>query len=134
MNPLPALIREHRRLAIALILLAFCIKALVPAGFMVSSTPDRILTVTLCSDGTGGFKTMQLLIHGKDTGQTEQVKAGDDCAFSGLAKVAIGGADAFLLALAFAFLLVLGLAPVRRVHLPRIAHFQPPQCGPPAIA
>lgn len=138
MTRLRALIREHRHLAIALLLLAFCIKAVIPAGFMVASTPDRFLTVTLCSDGTG-FKTMQLLIPGKDAGNrdqrgqhSDQTKPDDRCAFSGLAQVAIGGADAFLLALAFAFLLVLGFAPVRRAPFLRIPHLLPPQCGPPA--
>ncbi len=132
MTRLRALIRDHRHLAIALLLLAFCIKAVIPAGFMVASTPDRFLTVTLCSDGTG-FKTMQLLIPGKDAGQhSDQVQKGDHCAFSGLAKVAIGGADAFLLALSFAFVLLLGFAPVRRAHFQRIPHLLPPQCGPPA--
>ena len=120
-------------------MLAFCIKAVMPAGYMVSSTSGRFLTVTLCSEGTGGFKTMQLAIPGKNAGeqggqQSDQTKKGDHCAFSGLAKVAIGGADAFLLALALAFILVVGLAPVRRAQFRRIAYLLPPQCGPPLAA
>ncbi|WP_141521642.1 DUF2946 family protein [Novosphingobium sp. PC22D] len=132
-----ALIREHRRLALALLLLVFCIKALVPSGFMVSASGDTVLTVTICADATNGPKQIKQIIpgkHNRDGGHPDGAKKGEHCAFSGLAKVAVGGADAILLALAFAFILVLGLGPVRRLPFRQIAYLRPPLRGPPATA
>ena len=136
MQTLRALIREHSHLAMALLVLAFCIKAVIPAGFMVSSSGDTVLTVTICSDGSNGLKQMQLVIPGKEQGSShsDDAKKGEHCAFSGLAKVAVGGADGILLALAFAYILVLGLAPTKRLPLRRISYLRPPLRGPPAAA
>ena len=136
MQMLRALIREHRHLALALLVLAFCIKAIIPAGFMVSTSSDTVLTVTICSDSANGLKTMQLVIPGKEqsSDHSDASKKGEHCAFSGLAKVAVAGADAILLAIAFAFILVLGLAPVRRLPFRQFSHLRPPLRGPPAAA
>ena len=136
MQSLRALIRENRQLALALLVLAFCIKAIIPAGFMVSASSDTVLTVTICSDASNGLKQMQLAIPAKaqGSGHSDSAKKGEHCAFSGLAKVAVGGADAFLLALAFAFILVLGLAPAKRLPLQQRAYLRPPLRAPPASA
>lgn len=136
MQPLRALIRDHRYFALALLVLAFCIKAAIPSGFMVSASPDTVLTVTICSDASDGLKTMQMVIPAKERGSDhhEGKKKGEHCAFSGLAKVAVGGADAFLLALAVAFIFVLGRAPVRRLPCRQFSHLRPPLRGPPAVA
>ncbi|MCD1623608.1 DUF2946 family protein [Citromicrobium bathyomarinum] len=136
MQPLRALIRDHRHFALALLVLAFCIKAAIPSGFMVSASPDTVLTVTVCSDASDGLKTMEIVIPAKERGSEHHdgAKNGEHCAFSGLAKVAVGGADAFLLALAVAFILVLGLAPVRRLPCRQFSHLRPPLRGPPAVA
>ena len=45
-----------------------------------------------------------------------------------------GAGDAALLALAFAFILVLGLAPVRHLAFQRNSYLRPPLRGPPAAA
>lgn len=135
MQPLRTLIRDHRKLALALLVLAFCIKAVVPAGFMVSTSADTILTVTICSNATGAPTEMQIVVPAKDKGgHAGEADDGQQCAFSGLAKAAIGGADAFLLALAFAFILVLGLAPARRLPFGQVFYLRPPLRGPPAAA
>tara|TARA_A100001391_G_scaffold21380_3_gene11820 strand:- start:5359 stop:5769 length:411 start_codon:yes stop_codon:yes gene_type:complete len=136
MHPLRALILDHHRFALALLVLAFCIKAVIPAGFMVSASSDTALTVTICSDASSGLKQMQLVIPGKEpgSGHSHDVKKGEHCAFSGLAKVAVRGADALLLALAVAFILVLGVAPTRRLPFRQIPHLRPPLRGPPAAA
>ena len=136
MQPLRALIRDHRHFALALLALAFCIKAAIPSGFMVSASPNTVLTVTICSDASDGLKTMQMVILSKEKGNDhhEGKKKGDYCAFSGLAKVTVGGPDAFLLALAFAFILVLGLAPMHRLPFRQLAYLRPPLRGPPALA
>ena len=103
MQSLRASIREHCHLALALLVGAFFIRAVIPAGFMVSTASDTVLKAP-------------------------------HSAFSSLAKVADGAADALLLALAFAFILVLGLAPVQRVAFRRPPYLRPPLRGPPAAA
>ena len=55
MKPLRALIREYRHLALALLLVAFFIRAIIPAGFMVSTASDTVLSVTICSDPPAGL-------------------------------------------------------------------------------
>jgi hypothetical protein len=79
---------------------------------------------------------MQLVIPGKESGSghSDTAKKDGHCAFSGLTQAAVGGADASLLALAFAFVLVLGLAPTPRLPFQRFAHLRPPLRGPPATA
>jgi hypothetical protein len=135
MLSLRALIRENRRLALALLVLAFCIKAAIPAGFMVSSSGSSAITVTICSDVSNGLRQLQIAIPGKDDGGNHSgaMKKGEHCAFSGLAKVAVGGADLFLLALAFAFILLIGLAPSTRLPLRQLSYLRPPLRGPPAL-
>lgn len=136
MRSLRALIREHRQLALALLVLAFCIKAAIPSGFMVSASPDTVLTVTICSEASDGLKTMQIVIPGKGqgSGHSDSAKKGEHCAFSGLAKVAVGGVDVILLALAFAFMLMLGLAPMQHLPFRQFSYLRPPLRGPPTVA
>ena len=136
MQLLRASIREYRSLALALIVLAFFIRAIIPAGFMVSGSSDTVLSVTICSDASAGLKQMQLVIPGKEptSGHSDGMHKAQHCAFSSLAKVADGGGDAVLLTLAFAFMLVLGLAPVRRLAFGRNPYLRPPLRGPPAAA
>lgn len=137
MKRLRASICEYRHLALALLVLAFFIRAVIPAGFMVSASGGTVLTVTVCSDPSAGLQEMQLVIPGKEKPGGEHshgTKKGEHCAFSSLAKVADGGADPVLLALAFAFILILGLAPVRRPAFRPNFHLRPPLRGPPAAA
>ncbi|MXO66726.1 DUF2946 family protein [Altericroceibacterium endophyticum] len=134
MQPLRASIRNHRNLALALFLLAFLIRAMIPAGFMLSSSSgDTSLTVTICSDPANGLQRIQMAIPAKEpTGKhTDGMKKVEHCAFSGLAKIADSGADAFLLVLAFVFIVLIGLAPVRRERLTHFSHLRPPLRGPP---
>ncbi|WEK48313.1 MAG: hypothetical protein P0Y56_08480 [Candidatus Andeanibacterium colombiense] len=135
MHALRSLVRTRRRLSLALVALALCMKALLPAGYMVSDA-GHVLTVTICT-GTTDTVTKQIAIptkgdthrqsdaHGKDTAQ---------CPFSSLSMAATGGADAPLLALALAFILVLGFLPAPALPLRRTDYFQPPLRGPPATA
>ena len=136
MQFLRALIRDHRHLALALLVLAFCIKAAIPSGFMVSASPDTVLTVTICADGSDGLKQAQIVLPSKDRGNKHHdgAKKGEHCAFSGLAKVAVAGADVILLALAFAFILELGLATISRLPFREFSYLRPPLRGPPAVA
>lgn len=135
MHHLRAFSAKHRHLAMVLLALALLMKAAIPAGYMVTTAKDMVLSVTVCTDGMGPQQTVDIVIPAKN-GQNSQRGADNGksghCAFSGLGKTALGGADPVLLALAFAFILVLGLAPVRRLPFRRIANLLPPQCGPPA--
>ncbi|WP_159643373.1 hypothetical protein [Sphingorhabdus sp. 109] len=101
---------------------------------MISDSNDRLLTITFCSDGSGDGKTLQLVIPGKESEHSNSANKGEHCAFSGLAKVATGGADEILLMMAFAFILVLGLAPLQRQSNLQFFYLRPPLRGPPAVA
>lgn len=134
MPSMRALIRDHRLLAAALLLLTLGMKAFLPAGYMVAAAPGMVLTISICSEGTGGQKQMQLVVpsKNKDGSHSDGAKKGDQCAFSSLSQAALGGSDAFPLALALAFILVLGLAATRNLTFAKIAHLRPPLRGPPA--
>lgn len=136
MQTLRALIRNDRHLALLFILLAFCMKVLIPAGFMVSASKDTVLTVTFCSDGTSGAQRMQLVIPGDDQGSdhNDSGQKGEQCTFSGLAKVAVGGADAILLAAAFACIMAVGIAPAQRPPFRQAPYLRPPLRGPPTVS
>jgi len=137
MHALRILIGRHRHLAVVLLVLALCIKAAIPAGFMVASSADTVLTVTICSPGSVSPEAMRMVIPSKaGEGSKQSGKAADPghCAFTGLSLAALGGADPFLLALAFAVILVLGLAAVRELPFKQFSHLRPPLRGPPAAA
>ncbi|MGI9375238.1 hypothetical protein EB810_11585 [Altererythrobacter sp. FM1] len=135
MNALRALIRQHRHLALALVVVAFCIKAVLPAGFMLSPSSNTVLTVTICTDGTGALRQMKLIIPSKPNGggsSTDHAKKDGHCGFTSLFHAALGGADGVLQALAFAFILVLGFAPARVLPFAPALYLRPPLRGPPA--
>lgn len=133
MGNLRAFLHGHRMLAILLVAMALCVKALVPQGYMVGGA-SKTFTVQLCLDGIT-HKTVALTIpmDGKshDDGQS-QGKDGGHCAFSSLTMGALGGADTPLLALALAFILALGFAPTTPVLRGRPHFLRPPLRGPPA--
>ncbi len=129
-----ALIRRYRYFAVVLLVLAFFAKAAIPAGYMAAASPDRIMTVSICADASGGMRQMQMVIPGEadGSGAGKSAKTESQCAFSALSHAALGGADAVLLVLAFAFILILGLAPDSRFPFRPFAHLRPPLRGPPA--
>jgi hypothetical protein len=136
MHALRALIRDHRRLALVVLALAFVVRAATPPGYMVSADAASVLTVSVCSDASGGHKVVQVVIPAKpgERGHGQQSAKDGPCAFAATAKSTLGGIDPILLALAFAFILVLGLAPVRAPVMRRAPHVRPPLRGPPARA
>ena len=141
MHALRAFLSGHGRIAILVVALALCMKVLLPAGYMLSSAAGgdstRILVLTLCNAGDDSPAVARIALPGKDKGHeapTDHGKADGQCAYSALSMAAMGGASAPLLALAFAVILALGLAPARRLPFGRIAHLRPPLRGPPATA
>lgn len=136
MNRLRALFRDHARLTLVLLALALAIKAAVPSGFMLASSGDRFLTVTICSDASGTPKQMQIAIPGKQAAggdQSDMADTGPVCAFSGLGHFALGGADPVLLATALAFILLIGIAPLPSLALRDVPFLRPQLRGPPAV-
>jgi len=135
MTRLRALICDHARLTLVLLALALAVKAVVPAGFMLSAGGDRFLTVTICSDASGSPKQMQIAIPGKrDTGgdHSDAASKATHCAFSGLGNSALGGTDPLLLAVALAFILLIGFAPLPALPARDIPFLRPQLRGPPA--
>lgn len=121
-------LKQHRWLALWLIAAALAVKALVPAGYMLADTGGKTLTMAIC-DGNGPA-TMTVEVP-MDPGHKAPDSGKQDCAYSGLAHAALGGADPALLLAAIAFLLALGFAPLTAPALRRRAFARPPSQGPP---
>lgn len=137
MTSLRALTHRYARLALVIVVLALAAKALVPAGYMISSTNERFLTVTICADASGTPKQMRIAIPDKDETGSDHSDTADKsqpCAFSGLGHAALGGADPILLAAALAFILLVGLAPLRTPPARDIPFLRPPLRGPPSLS
>lgn len=130
-----ALSVRHRALTTMLIVAALCIRALVPAGYMIDSS-SRVLTVEICADSQGGHLTKQIVIPGdgqSQGGQSEHGKSDGTCAFSALSFASLSSADPALLALALIFIIALGFVPVNASRPVRQSHLRPPLRGPPAL-
>jgi hypothetical protein len=130
------LILDHRKIALVLLALALCVKALVPSGYMVTSG-SKTITVTVCS-GIADAATTQTITIPMQTGGEEtpahKSKAEMPCAFASLALGAMAGADAPLLAIALLFVLALGFLPLLPAARPQNFHLRPPLRGPPSAA
>jgi hypothetical protein len=132
-NVFRALILDHRKLALMLLALTLCVKALVPAGFMVERK-GVVLTVSICAGTQETGMTQQIIIpmkqdpasHGDDQGKRD-----GNCAFMSLGFGALAAVDPALLAGALLFILALGfIAPVQRRHV-ALLRLLPPAQGPP---
>lgn len=136
METLRAFLHTHRRLAALLLALALVMKALIPAGYMLGAQA-KVLTVEICADASGAKIMRDIVVsHNGKPGETRgsQIKGDGACAFSALSMASLGGADAALLALALAFILALGFAPLPVAAIGRLTRLRPPLRGPPAHA
>ncbi|MET0137682.1 MAG: DUF2946 family protein [Sphingobium sp.] len=134
-----AMIRDHRRLALLLAMLALCVKLLVPQGYMPGSAAGyKYLTVQICFDGLEHRTATLAIAMDDDTSRGDHGDvggmAGGKCMFSALGMGALVGADAPLLTIALAFVLALGFAPVRALFRGAPTYLRPPLRGPPALA
>ena len=129
------LILNHRKLALMLLVFTLCVKALVPAGFMVERKA-MVLTVSICADGLGTRTTQQMVIpmkpdpasHGSDHGKRD-----GSCAFTSLGSGSLAAVDPMLLAVALLFILALGFVGVLQ-RRPLVAlRLLPPAQGPPLL-
>ena len=126
-------LRSHRMATLFVLLAALTMRALVPAGFMLSAGHSA-LQVTICGDAAAMATAQLLLPH-----QTSPDPAGHDhsqtsatCAFAALAMVAMGGGEA---AKVLALLVLLAIATTARpgsLRLARRRYQRPPLRGPPA--
>ncbi len=129
---LRALLFAHPRLVAVLLVLALAVKALVPAGYMLSATSVS-LSVGICSGMTGERQTIAIPINKPiDASKSSLDKHG--CPYSALDDAGSLGADGAQLALALAFILLVGLAPKPRLGDERRRHRWPPMRGPPALS
>lgn len=128
--------RAHGWLAMMIVVMALCLRAFIPQGMMIGSA-STLLTVQICSDGSS-TDTVQIAVPrntaGDGAGGDHDGRSGDHatpCAFSSLAMDALGGADALVLAVAIAFVMALGFAPVTSVLRAPLSYLRPPLRGPP---
>lgn len=134
MPTLRSFIARHRALAILVVAAALCMKLLVPSGFMIGQD-SKVFTIQLCHDGLGNVITKQIVVPMKGEPADSHSKQGKgDCPFTSLSMASLTGADTGLLALALAFILALGFAPVRTHSAKPVSHLRPPLRGPPAAA
>jgi hypothetical protein len=131
MTRLRALLLTHRRLAAAVLALALVLKVLVPTGFM-PGTEDGRLTVRICAEPGSALLVSLPLKPGEH--HNDSASADGACPYAALGHATLGGADPLVLALALAFILLLGFAPAPALRLVRWRHRAPPLRGPPLTA
>lgn len=137
MSSLRALLLRHRAIALAILAAALCLKALVPAGYMLDSG-SRSIAVRICDDGLGHAATRQIVVPTKATGSGEHPgdpagkQASPECPYTALSLASLGAVDVVLLALALAFILALGFGVARELPGRREAYLRPPLRAPPA--
>ena len=61
MGSLRVHLQQHRGQALALVLLALCMKAFLPGGFMLAQQ-QRTLVIQFCHDAAIGSTTSQLIV------------------------------------------------------------------------
>lgn len=129
MKTLRAFFLRHRHMAAVLVMAALCMKALVPAGYMLGEG-KRVLTVEICADSIGQRIVKQITVpqSGHDT---QKDKADSPCHFTALGHAALGGADPVQLALALVFIMAMGFVAVPRPAPRRVSYLRPPLRGPP---
>lgn len=116
--------------------IAMFVKVVVPAGYMFS-TGERVLTVQICADGLS-HQIVQIAIPVDEKSQSGNDKhsgktGNSPCAFTSLTMGSLAAVDLSLLAIALAFILLLGFAPVQAAPRAFNPHLRPPLRGPPAL-
>jgi hypothetical protein len=132
MRSLRAFVSDHRRLAILLVALALCMKAMVPSGFMVGAGA-RSFAITIC-DGRGLEQSRQISLPQAGPAHEkagEQGKAADACPYAALTMATLAGAQAPLLVLALAFILARAVWPAARPQPAPRSFLRPPLRAPP---
>ena len=135
MKRVRGLVEDHRYLLMLLLVLAFCVRAAIPAGYMIAPSTEKLVEVSICHGGTGERSLATMAIPMKaDADESRHSPDAKDthCAFSSLAQPLLGGIPSILLAIALAAIILLGLAPLGRLPVAPIPYLRPPLRGPPA--
>lgn len=135
MIALRTLLLHHRAMAVMLVMMALCMKALVPTGYMVGQG-TKTLTIEFCSEGLTETAAKQIVLPMKDDSgrsSSDHEKAKGDCAFSSLSMASLTGAQPALLSGALAFILAKGFAPPIAPVVQSTFDLRPPLRGPPAV-
>lgn len=136
MTALRAFACNHRRLAALLLALALCIRALVPAGTMISAG-TRVLTVEICADASRAGMTRDIVVPMRGDGagdSADHAAKGTPCSWSALGFGALAAVDPIVLAIALAFIAMAGLLPAPAPRSRLAARLRPPLRAPPAFA
>lgn len=134
MSPLRALNLQFRGFALRALVLALMMKLAMPTGYM-PDTGSATLSVRICSGSMDRAVLRDTALPLKRPAPSPDGKpSGADavCPYAALAMAGIGSAAPELMAIALAFILLLGLAPARIGVVRRFAHLRPPLRGPPA--
>ena len=121
---------------LGLALVAVLLRAVVPAGFMLSS-PSTPGFIEICGAGLMHDEAVALHVAGSDNRGEAPGKPARDaeaCPFSVLSMAAVAAAGPALLAGSIAYILDLGVASTQTPALPPVADRRPPVRGPPARA
>lgn len=135
MTGLRQILLNRSKWALWLVAVALAMKALVPGGYMIGAQ-DKVLTIAICGDATGGHLTRQVVLPQRESSQERAAQHAKSaaCPFSALDMAGTPGLDPILLGLALAFILAVGLAPLAAPELTPRSHLRPPLRGPPVFA
>ena len=148
---------------ISVLLLAFVLNALAPAGYMIAAGEHGLPTVSVCPEthplarAMAAFREGQqtddgmamdhasmdhaemdhaamghaAMGHGDEGDSGPTASNGGHCTLAGAAKLAINSPDETILADEIAYVVMLGLKPIRPLALPAQPYLRPPLRGPP---
>ena len=134
MSLLRLVLRDHPRLAALLLVAALCMKALMPAGFMVEARPSAV-SIAICGESSGVQLGRAVALRDKFPASSGSHGAADQtCPFAALGMAALGSGDSPFLVLAVVFALALVFLPARREAAGRVVWLRPPLRAPPAVA
>ncbi|HWT41080.1 MAG TPA: DUF2946 family protein [Sphingopyxis sp.] len=132
MSRLRNLLLARQRTVLAFLALAFIVRAMVPAGYMVGPAETRFLEIRVCSGADSAAR--QRIAVDFDGGVPSPVDRPppESCVFAALAHAALLPASPPALALALApTKTVSGLQPLQTALQPASSYFRPPPRAPP---
>lgn len=87
MRGLRTILTHNRGLAAMLVAMALCVRALVPAGYMIAPQA-RSIEVSICADASGAAQKVSIPLGNKPDAQQDHPGKHSPCAFAGLAMAA----------------------------------------------
>ena len=133
-----SLMRSQRWLPALIVALALCVRAFLPAGYMVGQdgSASRTVSIQICS--SSGIKALSLTLRptvlavGQHSSGNDAVKSsGDVCAFSSLLMQGLEGISVLLLTAPLSFTLLLTIGRVWPSVISPHKWVRPPLRAPP---